>query len=49
MSHYSSNLEHEGPFENERSLPAWPSEGKIDLVNVNVSLVNFNIVNLMFI
>ena len=37
MSHYSSELEHEGPFETDSKLTAWPSSGKIDFVNVNVS------------
>ena len=37
LSHYVVNLEHEGPFENDKKLPIeWPSTGKIDFVDVEV-------------
>ena len=40
MTHYTSEIEHEGPFETERDLANWPSAGKIDFVDVNVSDLN---------
>jgi len=36
MTHYTSEIEHEGPFETERDLANWPSAGKIDFVDVNL-------------
>ena len=42
MDHYARCLEHEGPFEKGNAPANWPSDGRIEFVDVKASKMSIN-------